>query len=158
MPNHTLKSSITFVPGQWIGVLTKQHSAVRSFHPRSKRQFWLRLQLEIWQWPGEDFIKPFFPFQCTLFDKLERLSRHHDTRHNDSQDNVIQQNDAHHKGLIYDTQYTRQSAWMKEHNNTLPLCWVSLCWASLFICCYGQFCGTVFNCFQLAFPTNSIPG
>ncbi len=43
--------------------------------------------------------------------------QHNDIQPNDIQHNDIQSNDIQHKGLIYGTQYTRQSAQKTQHNN-----------------------------------------
>ncbi len=52
----------------------------------------------------------------TQYDKSWVSQFSHNDEHNHTQHNDIQHNDTQHVGLIYDTQ----------HNNTLPLSWVSL--------------------------------
>ncbi len=57
---------------------------------------------------------------------------HHDTQHNN-----IQPNDTQHKGFKCDTQ----------HNNALPLCWVSICQESHFM--YQMLNGIILNVIML---------
>jgi hypothetical protein len=71
---------------------------------------------------------PYWKGSITIVDLLVLTSsdRRHDTEHND-----MQQNDTLHEGLKCDPQYK----W-KQHNNDLPLCWVSLCSVSHFLWLY----------------------
>jgi hypothetical protein len=62
-----------------------------------------------------------------------------------SQHNDIQHNDPRHKGLICETQLKSVSIKYTQHNNPLPICWMSLCWVSLcfvswrrMVICYWQ--------------------
>ncbi len=124
------------------------------------------------------------------YDAQHNDTKHNDTQHNDIQHNDIQHNETHHNDTQHnDTQhnsfslltfrimtlsmkglYATVSINNTQHNNTLPLCLVSLSWVSRFIyyyaechcaeCCYAESRGAKFwgdihkNVFRLTYDNS----
>ncbi len=92
----------------------------------------------IWDLVSRDSVTvSIFCCRCRC-DTQHNDSQHNDTQHNNTQHNDTQHNDTQHKGFICDPQYKWRSAWMTQRNNTLLLCWVSLCLVLHFLYLYAE--------------------